>query len=194
MLDIFILFSFFVIMFGTITTQLFGGTLQWRCVNADGEVQTGDDNNDYFCGNDFYCPDDTWTCQRIGNPDYEVTSFDNILKSGLNIFIIITLEGWSDTMYKIRSATGTVAYDIVFILIIFLGCFFILNLMVAVQFSYLNQQFEDQKNRDLMIKQKEEAALIKYKEETPASPLKNNKEQQMEEQTKFNDGFSLAVV
>lgn len=143
MLDIFILFSFFVIMFGTITTQLFGGTLQWRCVNEDGEVQVGDDNNDYFCGNNFYCPEDTWTCQKIGNPDYEVTSFDNILKSGLNIFIIITLEGWSDTMYKIRSATGTVAYDIVFILIIFLGCFFILNLMVAVQFSYLNQQFED---------------------------------------------------
>lgn len=97
--------------------------------------------------------------------------------SALNIFIVITLEGWSDTMYKIRRATGTVAYDIVFILIIFLGCFFILNLMVAVQFSYLNQQFEEQKNRTLMIKQKEEAALLKFKEETPASPLKNNKDQ-----------------
>jgi Ion transport protein len=68
----------------------------------------------------------------VGNPDYGTTSFDDILKSALNIFIVITLEGWSDTMYKIRSATGTVAYDIVFILIIFLGCFFILNLMVAV--------------------------------------------------------------
>jgi voltage-dependent calcium channel L type alpha-1D len=67
-----------------------------------------------------------------------VTSFDNILKSVLNIFIIITLEGWTDTMYKIRSATGTVFYDIFFILVVIFGSFFVLNLMVAVQFSYLN--------------------------------------------------------
>jgi len=74
----------------------------------------------------------------VGNPDFEVTSFDNILKSVLNIFIIITLEGWTDVMYKIRSATGSVAYDIFFILVVVIGAFFILNLMVAVQFSYLN--------------------------------------------------------
>lgn len=74
----------------------------------------------------------------MGNPDFEVTSFDNILKSVLNIFIIITLEGWTDVMYKIRSATGSVAYDIFFILVVVIGAFFILNLMVAVQFSYLN--------------------------------------------------------
>ena len=41
-------------------------------------------------------------------------------------------------MYKIRSATGSVAYDIFFILVVIIGAFFILNLMVAVQFSYLN--------------------------------------------------------
>lgn len=74
----------------------------------------------------------------MGDPGYGVTSFNNILKSVLNIFIIITLEGWTDIMYKIRSATGTVAYDIFFILVVIFGSFFVLNLMVAVQFSYLN--------------------------------------------------------
>lgn len=67
-----------------------------------------------------------------------MTAFDNILKSVLNIFIVITLEGWTDTMYKIRSATGTVGYDIVFVLMVVFGSFFIVNLMVAVQFSYFN--------------------------------------------------------
>lgn len=41
-------------------------------------------------------------------------------------------------MYKIRSATDTVAYDIFFILVVIFGAFFVINLMVAVQFSYLN--------------------------------------------------------
>lgn len=35
-------------------------------------------------------------------------------------------------MYKIRSATGTVAYDIFFIFVVIFGAFFILNLMIAV--------------------------------------------------------------
>lgn len=74
----------------------------------------------------------------MGSPDFNMTSFDNILKSVLNIFIIITLEGWSEIMYKIRNATGTVLYDIFFILVVIFGAFFVLNLMIAVQFSYLN--------------------------------------------------------
>jgi len=74
----------------------------------------------------------------VGSPDFNMTSFDNILKSVLNIFIIITLEGWSEIMYKIRNATGTVLYDIFFILVVIFGAFFVLNLMIAVQFSYLN--------------------------------------------------------
>jgi len=36
-------------MFGTIATQLFGGLLEYRCVNEEGEVQTGDDDNNFFC-------------------------------------------------------------------------------------------------------------------------------------------------
>jgi len=33
MLDVFILFSFFLMMFGTMATQLFGGTMENRCVD-----------------------------------------------------------------------------------------------------------------------------------------------------------------
>ena len=44
-------------------------------------------------------------CIIWGNPNFGVTSFDNIIESILNIFIIITLEGWTDTMYMIRETT-----------------------------------------------------------------------------------------
>jgi hypothetical protein len=44
-------------------------------------------------------------------------------------------------MYYIRRATGVYYYDIYFILVVLIGVFFILNLMVAVQFSYFNASF-----------------------------------------------------
>ena len=40
----------------------------------------------YFCG------------KRILNPNYDVTSFDNIFWAMLAIFQCVTLEGWSDLM------------------------------------------------------------------------------------------------
>lgn len=52
--------------------------------------------------------------------------------SCLNIFIIITLEGWTDIMYKIRRATGTFANDVYFFIVVIIGSFFIINLMIAV--------------------------------------------------------------
>ena len=70
-----------------------------------------------------------------------MTSFDNILKSVLNIFIVITLEGWTAIMYQVRHSTGTMAYDMFFMISVILGSFFILSLMVAVQSSYVSQSF-----------------------------------------------------
>lgn len=66
-----------------------------------------------------------------------MTSFDNILLSVLNVFIIITLEGWTDTMYMIRETTNSNSYDLFFIICVVFGTFFVLNLMIAVQFTYL---------------------------------------------------------
>lgn len=84
-----------------------------------------------------------YVCKEYGNPNNGVTSFDNIFKSVLNIFIIITLEGWTDIMYLVRKATHTIAYDIFFVATVIFGTFFVLNLMIAVQFTYLNASFEE---------------------------------------------------
>lgn len=107
--------------------------LSRRCFDENDEILVEDSGYDFFCNDDLgmYCPEN-YICRYYGNPDFDIVSFDNILKSTLNIFIIITLEGWTDIMYYIRHATNTYAYDIFFILIVIIGCFFILNLMVAV--------------------------------------------------------------
>ena len=57
---------------------------------------------------------------------------------------MITLEGWSDVMYKVRNAHGGgVSTDILFILYVVFGAFFVLNLMIAVQFNFLDESFRD---------------------------------------------------
>ncbi len=97
--------------------------------------------DDIFCSKDLPC--ESGSCIYWGNPDFGVTSFDNILKSVLNVFVVITLEGWTATMYKVRHSTGTLAYDAFFMIAVILGSFFILSLMVAVQSSYVSQSFQE---------------------------------------------------
>jgi hypothetical protein len=46
-------------------------------------------------------------------------------------------------MYMVRKATNTVGYDIFFVVTVVFGTFFVLNLMIAVQFTYLNASFEE---------------------------------------------------
>lgn len=89
-----------------------------------------------YCYDGFPCPAE-YDCVYWGNPDWGVTSFDTILNSILNIFFFITTEGWTGEMYKIRHATGTYAYDALFHFTVIIGAYFILNLMIAVQYSYL---------------------------------------------------------
>ena len=47
-------------------------------------------------------------------------------------------------MYQVRNANGgSKSYDVFFFLSVIFGTFFVLNLMIAVQFNYLNQSFEE---------------------------------------------------
>jgi hypothetical protein len=58
----------------------------------------------------------------------------------LNIFEIMTLEGWSDVMYMVRQAEDTYVYDMLFVLCLGMGSFFVLNLMTAVQFAFFEKE------------------------------------------------------
>ena len=71
-------------------------------------------------------------------------NWDNIAMAVLTQFELITLEGWSDVMYKTRNAHGgAIMTDVFFILSVVFGAFFVLNLMIAVQFNFLDESFRD---------------------------------------------------
>ena len=63
-------------------------------------------------------------------------------------------------MYIIRESEQTFAYDLFFILCVLFGAFFVLNLMIAVQFTYLGEAFDEEERR-----QKELQAKIQQKKQ-----------------------------
>ena len=101
---------------------------------------------------------ETAICDYVGNPSRGTFSFDTILLSILNIFQIITLEGWTEMMYVVREAGGTYLNDLLFYIIVLFGAFFVLNLMIAVQFTYLGEAFDEEER-----KQKENKEKIRLK-------------------------------
>lgn len=57
-------------------------------------------------------------------------------------------------MYIVRDTERTFAYDLFFVSCVILGTFVILNLMIAVQASYLDQAFDAEDNRQNELKEK----------------------------------------
>jgi hypothetical protein len=65
----------------------------------------------------------------------------------MNIFQIITLEGWTDMMYLVREAESSYSFDLFFVICVVIGSFVVLNLLIAVQASYLETSFADEEDR-----------------------------------------------
>ena len=47
-------------------------------------------------------------------------------------------------MYLVREAEDGVGYDIFFIMVVLFGAYFVMNLMIAVQFTYLSDAFDEE--------------------------------------------------
>ncbi|KAM4604673.1 sodium channel protein type 3 subunit alpha-like [Polymixia lowei] len=83
-------------------------------------------------GNDAgKCPDG-FDCLRVGrNPNYGYTSFDSFGWAFLALFRLMTQDYWEKLFHQtLRSAGKT--YMVFFVLVIFLGSFYLVNLILAV--------------------------------------------------------------
>lgn len=168
LIDIMILFGFMLVMFGTIATQLFGGKLSNRCFTKGPKgfltVDLMGTGREFFCEKDEDCANlfdaagklVVAKCMPHENPLMGSFNFDDILHSILNIFQVITLEGWTDMMYIMRDATHSKYSDAFFITCVLFGAFFVLNLMIAVQFTYLGEAFDEDERRQKELKERVE--------------------------------------
>ncbi|XP_077584847.1 sodium channel, voltage-gated, type I-like, alpha isoform X2 [Stigmatopora nigra] len=102
------------------------------------------DNKNYYylpgkrdpllCGNASeagQCPEG-FSCIKVGkNPDYGYTSFDSFGWAFLSLFRLMTQDFWENLYQQTLRASGK-PYMVFFVLVIFLGSFYLINLILAV--------------------------------------------------------------
>ncbi|XP_031625019.1 voltage-dependent T-type calcium channel subunit alpha-1G isoform X2 [Contarinia nasturtii] len=108
-------------------------------------------------------------CTQLGgNPFQGTISFDNIGMAWVAIFLVISLEGWTDIMYYVQDAHSFWDW-IYFVLLIVIGSFFMINLCLVV----IATQFSETKKREMERMRQERA---RYTSTSTIASSTNNSE------------------
>lgn len=152
-------FLIYFLIFDILGINLFAGSLRRRCFAELKELRASEnrsaewtsvagapkwaranDNLDglddrlcgaHSCPAHFSCREGMAGTRFQGNPNFGVTSFDNIYWSSLVLMQGITLEGWSEVMYIAQDAVSSNVW-LYFLPMVVLGAFIMLNLVLAV--------------------------------------------------------------
>uniref|UniRef100_A0A8B9TFK0 Sodium channel protein n=1 Tax=Anas platyrhynchos TaxID=8839 RepID=A0A8B9TFK0_ANAPL len=167
-------------VFALIGLQLFMGNLRNKCViwpinvnetfldngsrGFDWEEYTNNMSNFYIipgapdpllCGNSSdagQCPEG-YTCMKAGrNPNYGYTSFDTFSWAFLALFRLMTQDFW-ENLYQLTLRAAGKTYMIFFVLVIFVGSFYLVNLILAV----VAMAYEEQNQATLEEAEQKEA-------------------------------------
>uniref|UniRef100_A0A8C6PZN0 Sodium channel protein n=1 Tax=Nothobranchius furzeri TaxID=105023 RepID=A0A8C6PZN0_NOTFU len=198
--DVMILTVFCLSVFALIGLQLFMGNLRQKCVVwpinlNETYLNNGSKANFYFlpgqldallCGNSSdsgNCPEG-YTCMKAGrNPNYNYTSFDSFGWAFLALFRLMTQDFWENLyMLTLRAAGKT--YMIFFVLVIFVGSFYLVNLILAV----VAMAYEEQNQATM-----EEAAQKEEEFKAMLEQLKKQQEEQVEDAVEDDGGGRLSV-
>ncbi|ROL50660.1 Sodium channel protein type 8 subunit alpha [Anabarilius grahami] len=199
--DVMILTVFCLSVFALIGLQLFMGNLRQKCViwpvnstetylsngskGFDFNAYIMNDTNFYFlpgmldallCGNSSdsgRCPEG-YTCMKAGrNPNYGYTSFDSFGWAFLALFRLMTQDFW-ENLYQLTLRAAGKTYMIFFVLVIFVGSFYLVNLILAV----VAMAYEEQNQATMEEAEQKEAEfkamleqLKKQQEEAQANAM-----------------------
>ncbi|XP_053900183.1 sodium channel protein type 2 subunit alpha-like isoform X3 [Malaclemys terrapin pileata] len=130
-------------------------------------------NDALLCGNSSdagRCPEG-YTCIKAGrNPNYGYTSFDTFSWAFLSLFRLMTQDYW-ENLYQLTLRAAGKTYMIFFVLVIFLGSFYLINLILAVVAMAYEEQnqatLEEAKQKEAEFQQMLEQ-LRKQQEEVQA--------------------------
>ncbi|XP_074841231.1 sodium channel protein type 5 subunit alpha-like isoform X2 [Carettochelys insculpta] len=200
--DVMILTVFCLSVFALIGLQLFMGNLRHKCVRNYTEFNSTNgtfysdiqqwssleeflnDPENYFikngttdallCGNSSdagTCPVG-YRCLKAGeNPDHGYTSFDTFGWAFLSLFRLMTQDCWERLYQQTLRSAGKI-YMLFFMLVIFLGSFYLINLILAVvamayeeqnQATIAETEAKERKFREAMemLKKEQEALAAK---------------------------------
>lgn len=141
LISAFILITFFVLIFAIIGLQLWQGSFSQQCLHVDTGIYSGQ-----LCGA-ASCPVSEVCVVTDINPDYGTANFDNIFFSLINVFMCITLEGWTKIMNYSRLTFSYYSF-IYFIFLEFIGANIVVNLTLAIITSSFCSSFISDKNEE----------------------------------------------
>ncbi|NXQ45738.1 SCN2A protein, partial [Catharus fuscescens] len=179
-----ILTVFCLSVFALIGLQLFMGNLKNKCLFWPSENSTAfkkyvvpyfnDTEFDWtayindekgakdflLCGNSTdagKCPEE-FVCVKAGkNPNYGYTSFDTFSWAFLSLFRLMTQDYW-ENLYQLTLRAVGKSYMMFFVVVIFLGSFYLINLILAV----VAMAYEEQ-NQATIVEAEQREADIKLK-------------------------------
>ncbi|KAM4697882.1 sodium channel protein type 2 subunit alpha-like [Rhinophrynus dorsalis] len=177
--DVMILTVFCLSVFALIGLQLFMGHLRNKCMrlfpNSSTELKPEDFVNEslfyklegqkdpLLCGHSSdagKCPEG-YICVKAGeNPNYGYTSFDSFGWAFLSLFRLMTQDCW-ENLYQLTLRAAGKTYMIFFVLVIFLGSFYLVNLILAV----VAMAYEEQNQTTLEEAEQKEAEFQKMLEQ-----------------------------
>ncbi|NWZ63811.1 SCN2A protein, partial [Acrocephalus arundinaceus] len=141
----------------------FNGTeFDWAAyINEESHLYRLEGTKDFLlCGNSSdagKCPEE-FICVKVGkNPNYGYTSFDTFGWAFLSLFRLMTQDFWEDLYQLTLRAVGK-SYMIFFVVVIFLGSFYLINLILAV----VAMAYEEQ-NQATIVEAEQREADIKLK-------------------------------
>ncbi len=126
--DTIIILLFFFMIFAVAGLQLLSGLLKQRCINIYTGVKHEDD---IMCGGLVQCRPGYFCGKQNKNPNQDATNFDTIFFGMLTVFQAVTLEGWTKVMIMVENVWGYFSV-VMFVPMVFIGAFFLLNLTLAV--------------------------------------------------------------
>uniref|UniRef100_A0A803Y781 Sodium channel protein n=1 Tax=Meleagris gallopavo TaxID=9103 RepID=A0A803Y781_MELGA len=132
-------------------------------------------NDALLCGNSSdagQCPEG-YTCVKAGrNPNYGYTSFDTFSWAFLSLFRLMTQDFW-ENLYQLTLRAAGKTYMIFFVLVIFLGSFYLINLILAV----VAMAYEEQNQATLEEAEQKEAEFQQMLEQLKKQQEAAQKEQ-----------------
>ena len=168
--EILIVLFFFFLFFAVAGLQMWQGLFLRRCLNLNYGYLITDNRNTYLCSFDSDCASlnsygNKFICAKgYINPNSGSTSFDNIFYSLITVFIMVTLEGWTNIFTYVSKTFKDKIYLNRFIIFIYfhafvyIGAFYLINLFLAVT----NSEFEHiEKSRKELNTKKSFYQLIK---------------------------------
>nr|XP_014348356.1 PREDICTED: sodium channel protein type 4 subunit alpha-like isoform X2 [Latimeria chalumnae] len=173
-------------------TTIYDSAAAYSNTTFDWDAYLNNEENFYFldgqldallCGNSSdagRCPEG-FLCMKAGrNPNYGYTSFDTFSWAFLSLFRLMTQDYWENLFQLTLRAAGK-TYMIFFVVIIFLGSFYLINLILAVvAMAYAEQNeatLEEAKQQEEEF-QRQLEQLKKQQEEQAAKSETIDREQE----------------